>query len=250
MENNENVSRRDLLSKGLKTAAALGLGMGSLGAFGDKFSVADRAWASFDPMALRYQSTETCVLTCTSTLGPCYFNTGLVRSDIRESYAGLNTKLVFRVVNADTCLPMSGVSVDICIRMPSEHIQRRSALSATAPTRQTRPRGSAVAFRLRMQTALQRLPLSIRAGIRAGRFIFTQRSESATPQWLPRSFSLLTRSAITSSRTTGRIPAAGLEIPGIRTITSSAVRLGLRVSHRSCLRPTRFATAHWSAPKR
>lgn len=109
----EIYSRRELLTKGLKTAAAVGLGAGMLGTLGDRFSIIDKAWANFDPKALTYQAEETCVLTCTSTLGPCYYSTGLVRSDLRESYAGLNTKLIFRIVNADTCLPVPNASIDI-----------------------------------------------------------------------------------------------------------------------------------------
>ena len=73
----EIYSRRELLTKGLKTAAAVGLGAGMLGTLGDRFSIIDKAWANFDPKALTYQAEETCVLTCTSTLGPCYYSTGL-----------------------------------------------------------------------------------------------------------------------------------------------------------------------------
>jgi len=113
MKHIELLTRRDLLSKGLKTAAAFGLGLTALGALGDKASVIERAWANFDPRALRYDPEATCVLTCTQTLGPCYYSTGLIRSDITDGYSGLKTKLVFRIVNADTCEPIPGATVDI-----------------------------------------------------------------------------------------------------------------------------------------
>jgi len=114
MDHNEIFSRRELLSKGFKTAAAVGLGMTALGALGDQASIAQRAWAKFDRSALQNLSPDlVCTAHCRQTLGPCYFNTGLIRSDIREGYPGLDSKLVFRVVNIDTCEPMAGVSIDI-----------------------------------------------------------------------------------------------------------------------------------------
>lgn len=113
MKNIELLTRRDLLSKGLKTAAILGLGMSTLGALGDKASIIDKAWANFDPRALQYDPEATCVLTCSQTLGPCYYSTGLIRSDITEGQSGLTTNLAFRIVDADTCLPIAGATVDL-----------------------------------------------------------------------------------------------------------------------------------------
>ncbi len=114
MENNDTFSRRELLSKGFKTAATLGLGMTALGAFGDKASIAGRAWANFDRRALYNESPDlVCEASCKQTLGPCYYPANLIRSDVREGYPGLASKIVFRVVNIDTCSPMSGVSIDI-----------------------------------------------------------------------------------------------------------------------------------------
>ena len=114
MEDHDTFSRRELLSKGIKGVAALGLGMTALGALGDRVSVAQRAWAKFDRSALYTRSPElVCEASCKQTLGPCYYPANLVRSDIREGYPGLPSKLVFRVVNIDTCEPMPGVSIDV-----------------------------------------------------------------------------------------------------------------------------------------
>ncbi len=114
MENNDTFSRRELLLKGFKTAAALGVGMTALGAFGDKASIVQRAWASFDRRALYTESPDlVCEASCRQTLGPCYFPANLIRSDVREGQSGLGTTFAFRVVNIDTCTPMSGVSIDI-----------------------------------------------------------------------------------------------------------------------------------------
>lgn len=111
------LSRREWLRRGIKGAAALGLGAFALGAAGDLNPFASRASLSnLSADALNFAAVEPCVLTCTSTLGPCYFNTGLVRRDITESPAGklgLPTRLGFRVVNADTCEPIPNASVDI-----------------------------------------------------------------------------------------------------------------------------------------
>ena len=114
MEDSDLLSRRDLLSKGLKTATALGIGITALGAFGDNASIAQRAWAKFDRNALYTRSPDlACTAHCKQTLGPCYFPANLIRSDVREGYPGLASKLAFRVVNIDTCEPMAGVSIDI-----------------------------------------------------------------------------------------------------------------------------------------
>ncbi len=55
MEQSGLLSRRDLLSKGLKTVTALGVGMT---AFGDNASIAQRAWANFDRNALYTRSPD------------------------------------------------------------------------------------------------------------------------------------------------------------------------------------------------
>lgn len=112
----ELMNRRDLLLKGLKTGAALSLGALALGAIGDYSPIVSKAMANVPAGALDYVATEPCVLTCSATLGPCYYNTGLVRRDITESSAGkvgLPTRLGFRVVNVDTCAPIEGASIDI-----------------------------------------------------------------------------------------------------------------------------------------
>jgi len=56
---------------------------------------------------------STCVLTCAATLGPCYYDSQLVRSDIREGAGGLPMLISLLVVNADTCQPIPNASIDL-----------------------------------------------------------------------------------------------------------------------------------------
>ncbi|HEX8246882.1 MAG TPA: hypothetical protein VF599_01765 [Pyrinomonadaceae bacterium] len=114
MQEDNLLSRREWLRRGIKTAAGLGLGALALSAAGDFNPFVSRAeLANLSPEALNFAAAEPCVLTCTSTLGPCYFNTGLVRRDITEGKPGLPTRLGFRIVNADTCEPIPDASIDI-----------------------------------------------------------------------------------------------------------------------------------------
>jgi protocatechuate 3,4-dioxygenase beta subunit len=113
MNENTLINRRTLLTRGFKAAAALGIGALALNLGGDADPFISKALARIPSGALDYTAAEPCVLTCTSTLGPCYFSTGLVRRDITEGKPGLPTRLGFRVVNADTCEPISNASIDI-----------------------------------------------------------------------------------------------------------------------------------------
>lgn len=116
MKENNLVSRRELLAKGFKTAAAVGLGAVALNALGDFNPLSRKALANLSADDLNFANAEPCVLTCAATLGPCYFNTGLVRRDITESSVGkvgLPTRLGFRIVNADTCEPITNATMDI-----------------------------------------------------------------------------------------------------------------------------------------
>lgn len=54
---------------------------------------------------------ETCELTCSSTLGPCYAET-IERQDISEGQNGLPMRLVLKVVDVD-CNPIAGAEVDV-----------------------------------------------------------------------------------------------------------------------------------------
>lgn len=115
-EQQELISRRDLLLKGLRVGAGLGVGALMLNTLGEYSPLVSKAMAGIPDGALDFLATEPCVLACSATLGPCYFNTGLVRRDITESSAGkvgMPTRLGFRIVNADTCEPISNASVDI-----------------------------------------------------------------------------------------------------------------------------------------
>lgn len=114
MKEDNLLSRREWLRRGIKTAAGLGLGALALSAGGDLSPFVSRAsLKNLSADSLNFMAAEPCVLTCTSTLGPCYFNTGLVRRNITEGKPGLPTRLGFRVVNADTCEPIPNASIDI-----------------------------------------------------------------------------------------------------------------------------------------
>jgi protocatechuate 3,4-dioxygenase beta subunit len=90
------LTRREVLARSLTAATGLALGLGSLRALGATLHADD-----------------VCTLTCTQTLGPCYYAANLVRSNITEGKSGLPTLLSFQVVDADTCQPISNASIDI-----------------------------------------------------------------------------------------------------------------------------------------
>jgi protocatechuate 3,4-dioxygenase beta subunit len=113
MKENSIISRRDLLVKGLKAGAALGVGAIALSAFGDVDPFIVKAMNNVPSGALDFMAVEPCVLTCSATLGPCYYSTVLTRRNITESQPGLPTRLAFRIVNADTCEPIPNATVDI-----------------------------------------------------------------------------------------------------------------------------------------
>ncbi|CAN5263527.1 hypothetical protein BH20ACI1_BH20ACI1_17020 [soil metagenome] len=120
MSENILVNRREMITKGLKAGAALGLGAMAMGALGNSNSFLSelfipKALAGIPTGALDFAA-DPCVLTCAATLGPCYYDTGLVRRDITEAATGkvgLPTRLGFRIVNADTCEPVQNASIDI-----------------------------------------------------------------------------------------------------------------------------------------
>ncbi len=107
------VTRRAILTKGFKTAAALGLGAIALNLKGDLNPFVVNAMERLTDGALEFTASDVCTLTCGATLGPCYANVNLVRRNITSGIAGLPTRLAFRIVNADTCLPMEGATVEI-----------------------------------------------------------------------------------------------------------------------------------------
>lgn len=53
-----------------------------------------------------------CALSCTATQGPCYSDQSEVIQDISYGYAGLPTRVCFRVLD-ETCAPVVGASVDV-----------------------------------------------------------------------------------------------------------------------------------------
>lgn len=109
----ELLSRRSWLQKGFKTAAALGLGALALNGFGDFSPAITNAMEKMTNGVLDFAASDYCVLTCGATLGPCYSNVNLVRRDITSGIAGLPMRMAFRIVNADTCEPIQGATIDI-----------------------------------------------------------------------------------------------------------------------------------------
>lgn len=54
-----------------------------------------------------------CLLTPTQTEGPFFFDTGLERRDIRDGKQGALLELALRVVDAESCEPISGALVEV-----------------------------------------------------------------------------------------------------------------------------------------
>jgi protocatechuate 3,4-dioxygenase beta subunit len=122
------LSRRELLTRGFKTAAALGLGAIAVNAVGDLDFLSSRAASRLSTADLDFVANEPCVLTCQKTLGPCYYTAPAVRRDITEGFTGLPTRMGLRVVNADTCEPVQNAAVDIW------HTDRGGSYSAPITT--------------------------------------------------------------------------------------------------------------------
>lgn len=128
MKENNLLSRRELLNRGFKTAAALGLGAVALNSSSSLDFLSSRAASQLTAADLNFVSTEPCVLTCQKTLGPCYYTATAVRRDITENFTGLPTRMGFRVVNADTCEPIQNATVDVW------HTDRSGSYSAPITT--------------------------------------------------------------------------------------------------------------------
>jgi protocatechuate 3,4-dioxygenase beta subunit len=54
-----------------------------------------------------------CLLTPAQTEGPFFFDTGFMRSDIRDDKPGVNLALGLRVVEAGSCMPVAGALVEV-----------------------------------------------------------------------------------------------------------------------------------------
>ena len=113
MKNQYLLDRREMLSKSLKTGAAIGLGAAALSNIADLSPLSSRAASRLGSESLNFIAAEPCILTCQKTLGPCYSAGPAVRRDITEGFTGLPARLGFRIVNADTCEPIQGATVDI-----------------------------------------------------------------------------------------------------------------------------------------
>lgn len=71
---------------------------------------------------------DSCDVTCSTILGPCYAQTFL-RRDISEGQDGLPMRLSFRVVD-DLCRPIDGAEVDIWHTSPTGHYSGEDALES------------------------------------------------------------------------------------------------------------------------
>jgi protocatechuate 3,4-dioxygenase beta subunit len=59
------------------------------------------------------QGEASCVLTPAQTEGPFFFDTGLMRSDLRDDKAGVTLSLALRVVDGAGCSPVPGAVVEV-----------------------------------------------------------------------------------------------------------------------------------------
>lgn len=114
-ENNGRLDRRRLLC----SAGALGaLSMTGLPSSPFAQGVASGLPPSLGAMAAATKLAPqllvgSCPLTPTQTAGPFYLPVNLMRQDITEGYAGLETIVVFGVRDAATCQPVPGAIVDL-----------------------------------------------------------------------------------------------------------------------------------------
>ncbi len=60
-----------------------------------------------------FEGAASCTLTPEETEGPYYFDAESIRSDIREDRPGVPLRLALRVMDNDTCAPVSDAVVDI-----------------------------------------------------------------------------------------------------------------------------------------
>ena len=108
------LSRREMLGLMGSTAAAVTLaGCGGSGRSGQP-----GAGETTDTSTTAETASTTCVVRPEQTEGPCYVNTGLERSDIREEREGVPLDLTFNVSRVDegdasACGPLAGAVVDV-----------------------------------------------------------------------------------------------------------------------------------------
>lgn len=103
------LSRREVLSRVLSASAAAATGAVALHAYAD----APARLLNLTPRALDVTSDGVCTLTCAQTLGPCHYDPIITRRDVTEGKSGLPMLLSFLVVDATTCKPVEGASVEI-----------------------------------------------------------------------------------------------------------------------------------------
>ncbi|MFC5823787.1 hypothetical protein [Nonomuraea insulae] len=98
------VSRRGLIT-----------GIGSL-SLGGLFTVGADATSDPDTYAKAtalFARAQTCRLTPSTMQGPYYFETGTIRSDLREDRKGVRLRLALKVQDGATCRPLPGAVVEI-----------------------------------------------------------------------------------------------------------------------------------------
>jgi protocatechuate 3,4-dioxygenase beta subunit len=100
--------RASILKAGGLLAAAVGAGAWK----SDAFAQADGAGASGGPAAVA-SGAVSCVLTPEQTEGPYYLEGDKVRRNITEGRAGVPLTLQLTVVDASTCKPLKGATVDL-----------------------------------------------------------------------------------------------------------------------------------------
>jgi protocatechuate 3,4-dioxygenase beta subunit len=114
------VSRREAL--GLLGAAALAVVAAACGGSSSGSAASSRSRTSSSPTSGSSgstsssgsaSSTASCVLTPEMTEGPYYIDGEAVRRDITEGKPGMPLRLDLTVVDADTCSPIPGASVEV-----------------------------------------------------------------------------------------------------------------------------------------
>lgn len=110
MNERTRISRRDTLAKlgGLLVAAAT---VGGLTA-ADSLSATEEEASGAGPAGVE-SGAVTCVLAPEQTEGPYYLDDARVRRNVTEGKAGVPLVLRLSVVNASTCKPIKGASVEI-----------------------------------------------------------------------------------------------------------------------------------------
>lgn len=110
-EEERAISRRQAVA-GAASAAAAGAGAFVLLRRPDDGDAASDSSASV-AAADTVEAAPNCVLATEQTEGPYYIDNRLIRSDIRKGKAGVPLLLKLQVLNASTCKPIRGATVEV-----------------------------------------------------------------------------------------------------------------------------------------